>query len=123
MKPEFDPTSLLETLDPPAGGLAKLRRRLDRRNRRRVVVQRSLAFAGAAAVVVVLAVAIPLVGSSSRAPLPIGDELVAMQLGIVASPTEAASVPTAERTKTALLRVPTDDDRVVLYLVGSMSGG
>lgn len=115
----------LETLEPPRGGLAKLRRRLDRRVRRERIARHSLAFGGVAAALVVFAVFAvtgPIFERPVGSPLPIGDELIAMQFGFVAAPTEPVSIGAAHRETTAVLRIPTDDERVVLYLVGTRTG-
>jgi hypothetical protein len=108
---------LLDPLEPPPGGLAGLRRRIAGRERRRAAARSTLpalaivAVAGCAAILAWL-------GSPPR-PLaaPVLDDLGSIALGIAAPPVEPVTVPAARRNDTAVLRVPTRDDRVVLYLV------
>jgi len=110
---------LLEPLEPPPGGLDGLRRRIERRERRRTAL-RSAAPALAVVAVAGCAAFFAWLGSPPRpGPVPVLDELGSIALGVAAPPLEPVTVPAARRNDTAVLRLPTRDDRVVLYLVAS----
>jgi hypothetical protein len=116
---ESDSRPLFETLDPPPGGLTRLRTRI-RKERRRRVRNRSLVTA-AAAVVLVGLVALFFVptGGDARSLPGMESDLLAIRLGMVDPPTETVSIRPDLRHDYAVLEVPTEDDRVVFYMVGS----
>ncbi len=101
--------------DAPPGGLADLRGRLVRRQRRRRAAG-ALATVGAAAVLLAL---VFLPGGERPANHAMTGELVAVRLGLAEPPVDIVSVPAHRRGDTAVRRVPTGDDRVVFYLVGT----
>jgi hypothetical protein len=114
-----DPEGLFEVLEPPPGGLASLRERIRQRARRRSRARR--AAAGVAAVAVLAFAALLLHGPPREESLPpgFGSSLWAIGLGLADPPSDPVSVPPDARDHQAVLRVPTTDDRVVFYLVGS----
>ena len=97
MLDERDDRGLFEVLQPPTGGLTRLRSRIRRTERRRV---RTWRLAGATAGLA-------------------GSDLLAIRLGLSDAPTEPVSIPPDRRHEFAVRRVPTTDERVVFYLVGS----
>lgn len=116
---ERDPDGLFDLLEPPAGGLAGLRERIGRHRRRRVRAWR-LTAATAGAAVILLAVLLSPAFDRGRAPvLDPGSDLLAVRLGLAEPPAETVTVPPAYRRDFAVRRVPTTDDRVAFYLVGS----
>ena len=110
---------LFDQLTPPPGGLADLRRRIDRRAaRRRRGFRLATACAGVAVVALLaLWLALPL---RSRGPAPWldRDDLYAVRLGLVAPPSEPVTVPAADKDRVAVQRVATRDPRIVFYRVG-----
>ncbi|UCF68206.1 MAG: hypothetical protein JSV80_02575 [Acidobacteriota bacterium] len=109
----------LPELEPPPGGLTALRERLARRESRRAVAR----FSYSAAAVVVLALVSSLLWfapTRDASPLAIGDDLIAIRLGLLDAPSELVSVAPDRRHKQALQRVATRDERVALYLAGSI---
>jgi len=106
-----------EVLAPPAGGLADLRVRIARHERRR----RAVRAGSAAAVVVAVAAALAVAVRPSR-PTPFAGAPVtfdAIALGLAEPPADPVVVPPDARRDLAVLRVPTRNDRVALYLVGT----
>ena len=105
------PRDAFEKLEPPPGGLARLRARLDTppSQRRWVWVVAAATLAGVLALVF-----------SRPSPRPLVDPeaptLIALGLGRM--PEGAAAIPPGEPDE-ALLRVPTSDSKVVFYLVAS----
>ena len=114
-----EPSWPFETLDPPPGGLAGLRSRI-RRERRKQVRSRALAAAAASIVVAGLAVLPFLSVGEPPAPLPgLKSDLLAVQLGLVDPPEETVSIRPDLRRQYAVLEIPTENEQVVFYLVGS----
>lgn len=114
-----DQERLFELLDPPPGGLARLRAGL-RADRGRRVRNRSLAAAVAtAAAAALLAVFLaPDEGAPSRLP-GLESDLLAVKLGLAEPPAEVVSIRPDQRREYAVRRIPTSDERVVFYVVGS----
>ena len=109
----------LDPIDPPAGGLEALRARIARHDRRRVVT-RWVVPSLAAAVVLVGAILIGRGESWIPVPAtPFERDLAARVSAALDPPTDPVSVPYERRGDTAVLRVPTRDDRVVLYMVST----
>jgi hypothetical protein len=109
-------SEVFESLDPPAGGLARLRARLDRRRSN----VRRIAFVAAPVAVAVAALLVIVLGRT-RAP-----DLVASAResgGIDPSALGFAAPPkrfvVAESQSTATLDVPTTDSNVVFVWVGT----
>lgn len=108
---------LFERLDPPPGGLAALRARMDARPRLALRLA-PLAFAVATAALVVFVL------HRGRAP-----DLVAaarqlagapeIALGLAPMPAAAVAIEKDDRATTALTEVPTKDPRVAFYWVSS----
>ena len=112
-----EPSWLFETLDPPPGGLAGLRSRI-RRERRKQVRNRTLA---AAAIVVAGLAVLPFLSvGEPTAPSPgLKSDLLAVQLGLVDPPEEIVSIRPDLRRQYAVQEIPTENEQVVFYLVGS----
>ena len=112
-------------LEPPPGGPAALRARLEQEDRRRprahIVGWTAAALAAAVAAIVLLTLrgSEPLTGGRD---LVLADEVrpVLMRLGIVDLPAESVSVPPAHRHRQAVMEVPVADRNVVLYWVQSV---
>lgn len=119
---------VFEELEPPPGGLDRLRTRLaglegpagPRRSTRPLV----LATAAAVAAAVVLWLAPAVFG-----PLPGGPELTAawdnpalIRMGVVEMPREPVTVPPADWHRTAVTRVSGTDPAVVFYRVATLGG-
>ncbi len=113
-----DPSNdLFRRLEPPRGGLAGLRARLDRDDVRR---GRRLGLQGAAATLALTAVVAAALLAPERphvAVLDIGPARI--RLGLAPEPTEPVSIPIARRGDLAAERVPVRNDRVVFYRIGS----
>jgi len=114
---------LFPVLDPPPGGLTRLRARI-RQDRRRRTASWGLVTAAAGIAALVLAVLVLTPAPRKIRALPgLESDLLAIQLGIVDPPREPVSVRPDLRNEFAVRRIPTTDERVVFYLVGSRSGG
>ena len=107
---------LFEELEPPRGGLADLRARIETDRRRRV---RRWQLQGAAAAAAVLVVAVLVFFPPSDRPAPLVAEFSPslIRFGLGDAPAEPVTIPIGNRGEMAALRVPVDDQRVVLYLV------
>lgn len=113
------PERLFDTLEPPAGGLVRLRGRIARDTRRRA--RRRRVRSVAAATLLVAMVSWAAIGPrGQQPPLPAEFDLVRMSLGLLAVPAEALTIPESRRSETAVRRVPLPTDQVVFYLVGSI---
>ena len=110
---------LFDVLEPPRGGLAGLRARLEREGRRRARARRMRwAVAGCVALLVLVAVSPWLRSTSAVDPLAAELQLARMRLGIERAPTEPVTIPVAERHRVAAQRIPLSTDLVVLYRIG-----
>jgi hypothetical protein len=76
------------------------------------------ATAGLAVVVLSVFLALPF-ERNGAVSLDSGSDLLAIRLGLAEAPAEPVSVPPGHRHEFAVRRVPTSDERVVFYLVGS----
>ena len=116
---------MFERVDPPSGGLATLRARLDAEERRTRSARWWLAGAAVAAIATVAVLFGPGLVTSSQvatfASLPgareMGPALIAVGLAPPAS--EPVSVPSSARNATAVQRVPLATDDVVFYWVAT----
>ena len=116
---EPDDNGLFEVLEPPPGGLTRLRSRIRRAERQRVRTwQLASATAGVAGIVVAVLLIPTFIGSQTR-PLDLGSDLMAIRFGLADPPTEPVTIVPEHRHQYAVQRIPTTDDRVVFYLVGS----
>ncbi|HEY8079880.1 MAG TPA: hypothetical protein VIF62_37370 [Labilithrix sp.] len=112
---------LFEPIDPPPGGLAALRERLDSRSPRRRFVP-LLALAGAAAAVVLFFVlGRPRTDVAARARTHVDTSEVA--LGLAPMPSDRVAIADDARGTTALIAVPTKDPNVSFYWVQSTEWG
>jgi hypothetical protein len=109
---------LFESFDPPRGGLAALRTRIEHDRRGRV---RALNLQAIAAVVLVLAVSTWSVFAPRRPvePLPSFD-LARIGLGLAPKPPEVVTVPDGRRHELAVHRVPLESDSVVFYRIAAL---
>lgn len=114
---------LFPELEPPPGGTARLMARIDaaeRASRRRRVWVAGISGVAAAAVAVVIAVAPRVAGRPGDTTAAAWREAPALvSLGIGERMAEPVEVPSEARGGIVAVRVPTDDPKVVLYLVGS----
>jgi hypothetical protein len=107
---------IFERLDPPPGGLAALRARVDPRpSRARRVVPLGLTIAAAVVVFLVVRGRGPDLVTAARER---GDAS-AVALGLTAMPAATAAIEPEDRASTALARVRTEDARVTFYWVSS----
>lgn len=115
---------VFDVRQPPAGGLQRLRARLDD-GHRRASLGRVLWIGAAAVVAAGVAIAVSSSGvelrSTSPAPLPGAQEMlpVLAGLGMAAAPDEPVSVPDEARARIAVERVALPTDDVVYYWVAS----
>jgi hypothetical protein len=108
---------IFEVLEPPAGGLDRLRARLGHDRRRRTAFR--IAWAGAASLVLAAATVLMLT-LPAGSPEEFRDARV--HLGLLPRPSESVTIPVGSRHRTAALRVPLPDDRVVFYRVSTLEG-
>ncbi len=109
---------LFVELEPPRDGLAGLRTRLDAERRR--PRRRRWQVAGASALVAGLIVVATVASPTPQTTLPAELDLLRMAVGQLPPPTEVVTLPPAAQATTALQRVPTSSDDVVLCLVGAV---
>lgn len=111
-----------ELLDPPPGGLTRLRARIDGDRRRRATLR--LAWSGAAATLLIAA-AVTLALSIPRSKQESDPRFrrARIHLGLAAPPSEPMVVPEENRHLAAARRVPLPDDKVVFYRVASLETG
>ena len=117
---------LFPRLEPPPGGLVRLRARLDRDRGRALRTRWTIAFAGAfAAIALALAwwgVIPDQAGPHATAALdlsPGADHPTLRQMrGLV--PDEPVTLVGEARGRVALQRVQTSDDKVIFYMVGTI---
>ena len=114
-----NPERVFETFEPPPGGLARLRERIDRRMGWRARV-RYVPAATAASLLVALVSWTAFNPGGRPAPPPAELDLIRMHLGLLASPSETLTIPVDQRSTTAIRRVPLPTDQVVFYMVGSI---
>lgn len=115
---ESEQDRLFELLDPPPGGLIRLRAGVGAERRRRFR-NRSLAAGLATAAAALLALFL-VPGTAPPTPLPgLESDLLAVKLGLAEAPTEVVSIRPDLRREYAVRQVPTSDERVVFYMVGS----
>lgn len=107
---------IFERIDPPPGGLAALRERLDARSSRRFVPLFALAGA-AVAIVVFLVVGRRHDDVTARARTHVDTSEVA--LGLAPMPATPVAIAGDSRETTALVAVPTKDPNVSFYWVQS----
>jgi hypothetical protein len=112
---------LFEVLEPPPGGLAKLRARIasDTRQRRSFEL---LGYAAAAALLLFLT-GVTIVGprgSRSGYAMPQFDQ-ARLRLGMDSSPAEALTIPASERAVLGAQRIPLPTNDVQFYLVASIA--
>lgn len=107
-----------ETLEPPPGGLARLRSRIERDRRRRRL---ALGLQGAVAGAVVVGL-LAWVTGIPRSPAPPMPELepARLALGLSPTPAEVVSISPARRHEMAAVRVAVPTQRVVIYRVASL---
>jgi hypothetical protein len=109
---------LFDPLDPPPGGVERLRARIARTRRARIRRRR---VAGALVAAPLLAAAAYIVLPRATAPSSIGGfSPMRVGLGLEARPTEPVTIAPASRGSAAVQRVPLGTDTVLLYLVGSI---
>jgi len=114
-----DDHGLFELLEPPPGGLTRLRSRIRRAEHRRARSWQLASATAGLAVIVVAVLLIPTFNRSNGQPLDIGSDLLAIRAGLVDPPAEPVTIVAEHRGRFAVQRIPTTDDRVVLYMVGS----
>jgi hypothetical protein len=103
---------VLRTLEPPPGGLAQLRARIER-DAGWPVGARRLQVVTAATLLLAFVTWAGVDWRGQRDTLPAEFDLVQMSLGLSAAPSEPLTIP-------AVHRVPLSTDQVVFYLIGSI---
>ena len=115
----MDTSRMFEVLDPPPGGATRLRARI-RTDRQLRIRNKVLATAATCVIILGLAALIVLPNGGEVLMLPgLESDLVAIQLGMVEQPIEPVSIRPDRRHEYAVRQIPTSDDKVVFYLVGS----
>ncbi len=113
---------VFEHLDPPAGGVAKLRERMNARSSSSIVRVRAL-FPVAAALAVAAVVLLILSRRESPPDLVSAARarggLDQVTLGLAPAPATSAALSDEERATTALTEVPTSNRTVAFYWVSS----
>jgi hypothetical protein len=114
-----DDAALFEVLEPPPGGLARLRARIEAHERS--MRRTGLLFGAAGLAAALLLITVLLLAPPAHRALLHGAEgdLLAIRLGLAAAPEEPVTIPPALRGSYAASRVPTSDDRVTYYRIGS----
>lgn len=110
---------VLRTLEPPPGGLAQLRARIER-DAGWPVGARRLQVVTAATLLLAFVTWAGVDWRGQRDTLPAEFDLVQMSLGLSAAPSEPLTIPAEQRAYTAVHRVPLSTDQVVFYLIGSI---
>ena len=106
-----------ESLEPPRGGLARLRDRIEQRRRQARTRRASLA---AAALLVAGGAGWLLVDRPGPGPTRLAGDpfrLARISLGLAAPPAEPLTIRPASRHRAAARRVPLADERVVFYRI------
>jgi hypothetical protein len=114
------PMNPFEPLEPPRGGLAGLRTRIELDDRRRTRRRRRWAMATAASIPAAFLVLMLVFGLQPQAPMPEGIRWARIAAGLDAGPVEPLTITRERNHLIAAQRIPTDSDDVVFYLVGSL---
>ena len=109
---------LFETLDPPPGGLPKLRERLEGDVRWRRRGRPALGVSAGLLVVVLVGWVVSL--PSEEQDIPPEFDLVRIHLGQLSAPSETLTISDPLSGQTAVRRVPLETDDVVFYLIDSV---
>jgi hypothetical protein len=109
---------LFDTLEPPRGGLAGLRARIERESGRRKRVRRL--WAAAACLPVILAAVLLLSNVRRQPPMPERFRLARIAAGLEAPPSEPMTIAENRRHLVAAQRMPAASDNVAFYLVASI---
>jgi hypothetical protein len=115
------PSNPFELLEPPRGGLALLRARIERDSRRRFRLRWMSAIAATAGVLVLIVVITRLETRPAQPPKPDPFLLARVQLGLTPAPEEPVTVPAEYRHRTAVRRMAVRSDEVVFYQVASLA--
>ena len=128
------PSELFERLDPPSGGLVKLRERIAREEERRTrrirpswtAAGMSAAAAASAAVLLLFMSPLrqaheapPAAARHLRAEVSVGAHPSLVALGLSPEPTEPITVLSSQRHRLAVRHVPLDTDEVIFYIVAT----
>ncbi len=109
---------LFETLDPPPGGLPKLRERIEGDARWRKRGRPALGVSAGLLVVVLVGWVVSILPEEQDIPTEF--DLVRIHLGQLPAPSEALTISDPHSGQTAVRRVPLETDDVVFYLVDSV---
>ena len=119
---------LFKTVEPPPGGLEKLRSRLDEEETKRFPLLMRISYAGAALVValaLLLLVSRPFTRAPEEKPF---NELLArstdpslVRYGVKEAPEAAVSIRRENRGRMAVMEMPVESDEVIFYWVVTLS--
>jgi hypothetical protein len=109
---------LFEVLEPPPGGLAGLRARIEWDGRRRARSRRVKLLAAATLVAAIAGWAV--FAPRGGEPLPPQFDFARMSMGQLPWPSETLTLPPDKRDEIAVRRVALPTDEVVFYLVASV---
>jgi hypothetical protein len=116
---DMDTRRMFEVLDPPRGGVTRLRARI-RTDRQLRIRNRVLATVAAGVIVLGLIALIVLPNGGTALTLPgFESDLLAIQLGLIDPPTETVSIRPDLHHEYAVQQIPTADERIVFYMTGS----
>lgn len=114
------PKKLFESLEPPRGGRAQLRARIERDARRNAALRRARFALGGVAVIVIAALFAMNADRRGNARLP-EFERARVSLGLAEPPTEPFTIAAGQGDRVAARRVELNSDRVIFYLVASVT--
>jgi hypothetical protein len=111
---------LFETLEPPRGGLAGLRARVERESEARTRASRRWVMATASCLPLVVLGAILLSTIKPQTPMPERFRLARIAAGLETPPSEPMTIAKDQHHLVAAQRIPTVSEDVVFYLVASV---
>ena len=115
------PANPFEPLEPPRGGLAALRSRIEVDSSRRLRRRRRWTLAGATSVPLALLLVALALTLQPQAPLPEGLRWARIAAGLDEAPAEPVTVTGDHEHRVVAQRVPTSSENVVFYRVGSLA--
>ena len=112
--------AMFESLEPPRGGLAGLRARIERDSGRQARFRRLWTVAAVTLLPVVVVGSMLLAIIQRQQPLPGRFQLARIAAGLESPPSEPMTIAATQSHLVAARRVPAASDDVVFYLVASV---